>query len=88
MTLSYLFLVILLAIHFAIALAQSSPTLIDGFTIFGPIVLTITTFLMALLFGAIAAMEARGGNDGVEENASSTSHHPAGIAMAAMGMCA
>ncbi|KAJ4219433.1 plasma membrane calcium [Fusarium solani] len=84
----YLFLVILLAIHFAIALAQSSPTLIDGFTIFGPMVLTITTFLMALLFGAIAAMEARGGNDGVEENASSTSHHLASIAMAAMGMCA
>ncbi|KAL6354896.1 hypothetical protein LRP88_12254 [Fusarium phalaenopsidis] len=84
----YLFLVILLAIHFAIALAQSSPTLIDGFTIFGPMVLTITTFLMALLFGAIAAMEARGGNDGVEENASSTSHHPTSIAMAAMGMCA
>ncbi|UPL02078.1 hypothetical protein LCI18_013012 [Fusarium solani-melongenae] len=84
----YLFLVILLAIHFAIALAQSSPTLIDGFTIFGPMVLTITTFLMALLFGAIAAMEARGGNDGVEENASGTSHHPAGIAMAAMGICA
>ncbi|KAJ4320660.1 hypothetical protein N0V84_005724 [Fusarium piperis] len=82
---SYLFLVILLAIHFAIALAQSSPTLIDGFTIFGPMVLTATTFLVALLFGAIPAMEPRG--DGAEENTTDTSPRPAGIGMAALSMC-
>lgn len=87
MTLSYLFLVLLLAIYLAMNLAQSSPILIDGFTIFGPMVLTVTTFLMALLFDAIAAMEARGSDGGGEENASGTSHRPASIAMAAMGMC-
>ncbi|RSL73691.1 hypothetical protein CEP54_000194 [Fusarium duplospermum] len=83
----YLFLVILLAIHFAIALAQSSPTLIDGFTIFGPMVLTVTTFLVALLFGAIPAMETRGDGGGTEENTTGTSPHPAGIGMAVLNMC-
>ncbi|RMJ10714.1 hypothetical protein CDV36_009639 [Fusarium kuroshium] len=83
----YLFLVILLAIHFAIALAQSSPTLIDGFTIFGPTVLTVTTFLVALLFGAIPAMEARGDGGGTEENTTGTSPRPIGISMTALSMC-
>ncbi|RTE74275.1 hypothetical protein BHE90_011288 [Fusarium euwallaceae] len=83
----YLFLVILLAIHFAIALAQSSPTLIDGFTIFGPMVLTVTTFLVALLFGAIPAMEARGDRGGTEENTTGTSPRPIGIGMTALSMC-
>ncbi|KAI8655211.1 hypothetical protein NCS57_01269400 [Fusarium keratoplasticum] len=75
-----LFLVILLATYFAISLAQNSPTPIDGFTIFGPIVLSVTTFLVALLFDAIAAWEARGGD------ATAEAHHPAGIAMAALGV--
>ncbi|RSL69342.1 hypothetical protein CEP51_012338 [Fusarium floridanum] len=83
----YLFLVILLAIHFAIALAQSSPTLIDGFTIFGPMVLTVTTFLVALLFGAIPAMEARGDGGGTEEITTGTSPHPIGISMTALSIC-
>ncbi|RSM07795.1 hypothetical protein CEP52_004996 [Fusarium oligoseptatum] len=83
----YLFLVILLAIHFAIALAQSSPTLIDGFTIFGPMVLTVTTFLVALLFGAIPAMETRGDGGGTEENTTGTSPRPIGISMTALSMC-
>lgn len=85
---SYLFLVILLAIHFAIAQAQSSPTLTDGFTIFGPMVFNITTFLMALFFGSIAAIEARGDDGGAGESTPNTLHHPVNIAMATLGMCA
>ncbi|RSL52792.1 hypothetical protein CEP53_007980 [Fusarium sp. AF-6] len=84
----YLFLVILLAIHFAIALAQSSPTLIDGFTIFGPMVLTVTTFLVALLFGAVSAIELRGDGSGTGENTTDTSPHSVGIGMTALSMCA
>ncbi|KAL2670601.1 hypothetical protein Neosp_014389 [[Neocosmospora] mangrovei] len=75
-----LFLVILLATYFAISLAQNSPTPIDGFTVFGPIVLSITTFLVALLFDVIAAWEARRGD------ATAEAHHPAGIALAALGV--
>lgn len=77
---SSLFLVILLATYFAISLAQNSPTPIDGFTIYGPIVLSVTTFLVALLFDAIAAWEARRGGAAAE------AQHPAGIAMAALGV--
>ncbi|KAM0429698.1 hypothetical protein ACHAPT_006304 [Fusarium lateritium] len=80
----YLFLVILLAIHFGIALAQSSPTLVEGFTVFGPIVLTVAAFLVGLLLGAIPAMGPRGDGGNAEEDTADTPPHQGGIVMAAL----
>lgn len=46
----YLFCVIFSAIHFSVALTQNSDTIVDGFTIYGPIILTVNVYLMSLLF--------------------------------------
>lgn len=46
----FLFCVVLATVHFSIGLsAQSETTVTDGFTIFGPLIATISTYLVSLL---------------------------------------
>lgn len=47
---SYLFSVILLAVHFTVALSRSINSISDATTIYGPFLLTVCEFLMALLY--------------------------------------
>jgi hypothetical protein len=46
----YVFSVILTAIHFSVAVSsQSSTSIMDGFTIFGPLILTVNGYLWSLI---------------------------------------
>ena len=82
----YLFSVILLALHFGVAIAQSSTTLVEGFTVFGPMVLTICTFLMALLFGTKADRGGRRDLRADEQDNHGENHGEAGISPAVIAM--
>lgn len=51
------------AIHFTVAISQSSETVLDGFTIYGPVILTASVYLMSLLFANHDTLEEDGGFD-------------------------
>lgn len=57
----------ILAIHFSIAAAQGSDTMVEGLTMFGPILLTVSTFLTSLLFSACASFGQGRGDNQAEE---------------------
>ncbi|KAI4864700.1 hypothetical protein F4820DRAFT_448721 [Hypoxylon rubiginosum] len=53
----YLFCVITAAIHFSVAISQNSDTILQGLTVYGPMILTVCTYLMSLLFGGFEVSE-------------------------------
>lgn len=53
----FLFSVITASIHFCIAISQNSDTIVQGFTVYGPVILTVCTYLMSLLFGGLEMPE-------------------------------
>ena len=48
------------AIHFTVAISQSSETILDGFTVYGPAILTTSVYLMSLLFASRDTPEEEG----------------------------
>ncbi|KAI0376294.1 hypothetical protein F5Y04DRAFT_266663 [Hypomontagnella monticulosa] len=53
----YIFSVIMATIHFCIAISQNTESILDGFTTFGPFILTACSYLMSLLFVGYSAGE-------------------------------
>lgn len=53
----YIFSVVMAAIHFSIAISQNTENVLDGFTTYAPLVLTVCSCLMSLLFAGYGTGE-------------------------------
>lgn len=49
------------AIHFTVAISQNSETVLNGLTLYGPVVLTASVYVMSLLFAHRGVMDGASG---------------------------
>lgn len=61
----FLSCVIIAAVHFSIALAQTSTTLTDAFTIFGPLIATLCTYVVSLIFSGGSNIDVNARREGL-----------------------
>lgn len=80
------------AVHFTIAISQGSTSIPDAFTLYGPILLTASAFLMSLLLKAIspkgytAAAQAGGQTTTLPPGANATRPDGTTVTLAAAAM--